>query len=107
MEDVARGFVISVGRVVREFVQVLREGEGVETQTQTQAQGENVPVTEGDEREPRVSILPIEPEVRGDESEKENKIEREYAFVGRNKEEVERRLGEVEEERVRRELGEL
>jgi hypothetical protein len=104
LEDVVRGFVVSVERLGREFEDVLRVVGG-----------------EDNDEDEKVSILPIEPSPEpgngADEGRRGDKVDQtEYMFVGRSKEEVEKRLGEagfgfVEEEeqveRVRRNLGEL
>jgi hypothetical protein len=96
LEDVVRGFVVGVARV-RGVLEAAEGGEAGEGEGEGEVPSETrEEQKEPEAEEPRVSILPIEPEPgrqRGGELELE--LEKEYIFVGRSKEEVERRLGEA------------
>ena len=117
-----RGFVVSIERLGREFEDVLK---GVDDDDNDDGGGNNDHrENDNDDKEREkntVTILPIKPSPEPgnhEEGGQRDKVdETEYMFVGRSKEEVEKRLGEevagfglVEEEemeRVRRNLGEL
>lgn len=109
LEDVVDGFMVAVARVWRGLEgegkvggesngeeQGVSVGDGVETETETETETEK-------EESPTVSILPIDPDPQAGLQPEPERVDKEYIFVGRNKEEVERRLKEVE----RRDRGEL
>lgn len=98
LEGVVRAFVGDVERV-------RREGEGVLEEPRVSILPIEPTHPAEETSEPRVSILPIEPEPERERMTEEEKM---HLFVGRSKEEVERRLREagagVHVERVSGEL---